>query len=80
MDNSWLIKGIAFLLLAISLGIILWLVRQKPKKIIKRRKVVRTKIAARRRAVMRKRVVKRKKLIKKKKPARKPIRRSRRRP
>ena len=59
MDSSWLIKGIVFLLIAISLGIILWFIRLKPKKIIKRRKVVRAKI-----------VVKRRKLIKKRKPVR----------
>jgi len=77
MDSSWLIKGIVFLLIAISLGIILWFIRLKPKRIIKRRKVVRAKIVVKRRkVVMRKPVVKRRKLIKKRKPAR----RSRRRP
>ena len=77
MDSSWLIKGIVFLLIAISLGFVLWFIRRKPKKIIKRRKVVRAKIVVKRRkVVMRKRVVKRRKLIKKRKPAR----RSRRRP
>jgi len=65
MDDSWLIKGIVFLLIAISLGIVLWFIRLKSKKIIKKRKVVRAKV-----------VVKRRKLIKKRKPAR----RGRRRP
>lgn len=64
MDSSWLIKGIVYLLIAIFLGIILWLIRRRPKKIIKRRKVVRAKIA-----------VKRRKLIKKRKPARRGRRR-----
>jgi len=77
MDSSWLIKGIVFLLIAISLGLVLLLIRRKPKKIIKRREFVRAKIVVKRRkVVMRKRVVKRRKLIKKRKPAR----RSRRRP
>jgi hypothetical protein len=77
MDSSWLIKGIVFLLIAISLGIILWFIRLKPKKIIKRRKVVRAKIVVKRRKVAKpKIVVKRRKLIKK----RKPVRRKRKRP
>jgi hypothetical protein len=71
MDNSWLIKGVAFLLIAVSLGIILWLIRQRPKEVVKRRRVLRTKIATqRRKVVVRKRVVKRKKVTKKRKPAR----------
>jgi hypothetical protein len=77
MDSSWLIKGIVFLLITISLGFVLWFIRWKPKKIIKKRKVVRAKIVVKKRkVVIRKRVVKRRKLIKKRKPAR----RSRRRP
>jgi hypothetical protein len=71
MDSSWLIKGIVFLLIAISLGIILWFIRLKPKKIIKRRKVVRAKIVVKRRKVARPKIVaKRRKLIKKRKTAR----------
>jgi hypothetical protein len=71
MDSSWLIKGLVYLLIAVSLGVILWLIRRRPKRIIERRKVVRAKIAVKRRkVVMRKRVVKRRKLIKKRKPAR----------
>lgn len=76
MDSSWLIKGIVFLFIAISLGIILWFIRRKPKKIIKRRKVLRAKMSVQRKVVVRKRVVKRRNVIKKRKPARRGRRRS----
>jgi len=36
MGSSWLIKGIGYLLIAVFLGIVLWIIRLKPKKAPKR--------------------------------------------
>jgi len=48
MSNSWFIKGIGYLLIAVFLGIMLWLIRLKPKEIskkeVKRKKVRRKKV------------------------------------
>jgi len=44
MGSSWLIKGIGYLLIAVFLGIVLWIVRLKPKKVRKKRKPLLRKI------------------------------------
>lgn len=38
LDNSWFIKGIGYLLLAIFFGIVLWIIHLGPKKVRKKRK------------------------------------------
>lgn len=40
MGSSWFIKGIVYLLIAVLLGIVLWIVRLRPKKVRKKRKKV----------------------------------------
>jgi len=44
MGSSWLIKGIGYLLIAVFLGIVLWIIRLKPKKVRKKRKPLLRKI------------------------------------
>ena len=44
MGSSWFIKGIGYLLIAVFLGIVLWLVRLKPKKVRKKRKPLLRKV------------------------------------
>jgi len=36
MESSWIIKGVGYLLIALFLGVVLWIVRLKPKKAPKR--------------------------------------------
>ena len=43
MGSSWFIKGVGYLLIAVFLGIVLWLIRLKPKK-VGRKKVVTKKV------------------------------------
>ena len=40
LDNSWFIKGIGYLLLAVFFGIVLWIIHLRPKKTRKKRKKV----------------------------------------
>jgi len=58
MSNSWFIKGIGYLFIAVFLGVMLWLIRLKPKE-IRRKEVKRKKV--RRKKVKRKKVRKGKK-------------------
>ena len=39
MESSWFIKGIGYLLIALFLGIVLWIIHWRPKKVRKIRKV-----------------------------------------
>lgn len=57
MDSSWFIKGIGYLLIAVFLGVVLWLIRLKPKE-VKRKKGGRKKVIIKK---VRKKVRKRKK-------------------
>jgi len=55
MGSSWFIKGIGYLLIAVFLGIVLWIIRLRPKKVKEKRK----------------KVLKKRKPIKKRRPAKK---------
>jgi di/tricarboxylate transporter len=57
MGSSWFIKGIGYLLIAVFLGVVLWLIRLKPKE-VRRKKVGRKKVITKK---VRKKVGKRKK-------------------
>ncbi len=55
MGSSWLIKGIGYLLIAVFLGIVLWIIRLKPKKVRKIRKPAKKRIPAKKRKPAKKR-------------------------
>lgn len=51
MGSSWFIKGIGYLLVAVFLGVVLWLIRLRPKEVrrkkVGRKKVIRKKVGKR---------------------------------
>ncbi|KUO41256.1 MAG: hypothetical protein AVW06_01580 [Hadesarchaea archaeon DG-33-1] len=57
MGSSWFIKGVGYLLIAVFLGVVLWLIRLKPKE-VRRKKVLRKKVVTKK---VRKKVGERKK-------------------